>query len=67
MRVFVRYAMIFPLNRGGVRVFINLGRLALGSQLTVICRVRHSWIQRWSMVGVLISMCLIWLAVLVLT
>ena len=57
--MFVRYAMMFPLSQVGVRVFINPGSLALGSQLTVICRVRHSWIQRWSMVGVLISMCLI--------
>ena len=40
VRVFARYAMIFPLSRVGVRVFINPGSLALGSPLTVICRVR---------------------------
>ena len=39
MRVFAWCATIFPLNRVGARVFINLDKPALGSLLILIYRV----------------------------
>ena len=38
-------ATLFPLNRVGARVFINLDKLALGSLLILICRVCLSLIR----------------------